>query len=189
MRNVIARYASWALVAFCATACAGSAARGAVTFDFVADQPSYSVVPGGSTDVPGYPRERLSGGSQSLLATEDGLFSAVAELSLTGVPPTSPASIAGASRNAANFDDFNDSSVAPAGLQATVGGTRDFGDADGTPIIVDAPDLRRFSIGTFTIPGGGLPSQATTFQLADRPGRSDTLTWTTGTVLDAQIGP
>lgn len=189
MRKVLVQYVACALAAFCAIAYAGPAARGAVTFDFVAGQPSYSVAPGGSTAVQVYLRERLSGGSQSLLASEDGLFSAVAQLSLTGVPPTSPATVTAASQDTSNFDDFNDSSVTPGGLQATVGGTRDFGDANGTPIIVDAPDVRRVSIGTFTITGGGAPSETTTFQLADRPGTSDTLTWTTGTVLDGQIAP
>jgi len=136
-----------------------------------------------------YLRERLSGGSPSLLVTEDGLFSAVAQLSLTGPPPTAPATITGASRDATNFDDFNDSSVTPGGAQATVGGTRDPGDLHGTPIIVDDANTRRVSIGTFAITAGGVPSQTTTFQLADRPGTFDTLTWTNGTVLDPQIAP
>jgi hypothetical protein len=189
MRNLLVRHLATGLAAVCALAYAGTAARGAVTYDFVADLPSYSVAPGGATAVQVYLRERLTGGSQSLLASEDGLFSAVAQLSLTGAPPTAPATITGASRDATNFDDFNDSSVTPGGAQATVGGTRDFGDAHGTPIIVDDANMRRVSIGTFTVTAGGVPSQTTTFQLADRPGTSDTLTWTNGTVLDSQIAP
>jgi hypothetical protein len=189
MREAIAQYTVCALAACCAIACAGSAARGAVTFDLVATQPSYSFPPGGSTAVQVYLRETLSGGSPSLLAVEDGLFSAVAQLSLTGPPPTAPATITGATRDATNFDDFNNSSVAPGGAQATAGGTRDFADADGTPIITDNANVRRVSIGTFTITAGGLPSQTTTFQVADRRGTSDTLTWTNGTVLDSQIAP
>ena len=43
------------------------------------------------------------------------------------------------------------------------------------------------SLGTFTVQGGLIPLQTTTFTLSDVPVSNDTLTWTTGTVLDPQI--
>jgi MYXO-CTERM domain-containing protein len=75
------------------------------------------------------------------------------------------------------------------GAQAITGGSRGLGDANGTPIIVDSANVRRVSIGTFTITAGGVPAQTTMFQLADRPDRDDTLTWTNGTILDSLIAP
>jgi len=166
-----------------------AAARGSVTFDFVAGQPSYTVAPGGSTPVQVFLRETLSQGSVSTLAAEDGLFSAVAQAARTGTLPSAPATITGASANPANFDGQDLSSVNSGGVQAITGGSRAFADADGTPIIVDSANVRRVSIGTFTLTAGGVPSQTTTFQLADRPDRDDTLTWTNGTILDPQIAP
>jgi len=173
----------WALL------CAATAASAAVTFDFVAGQPSYSVAPGGTTPVPIYLRETLTGSSSSLLALEDGLFSAVAQASQTGTPPSTPATITGADRDATNFDELDDTTFAPA--VATVGGSRRFNDAHGTAVIVDPFDanVRRVSIGTVTITAGSAPAESTTFQLADRPGRDDTLTWNNGMILDSQITP
>jgi hypothetical protein len=181
----IAVATTWAL--WCATA----SVRAAVTFDFVAGQPTYSVAPGGTTTVPIYLRETLTGSSISLLASEDGLFSSVAQASRTGTPPSTPAMITGATKDVTNFDDsnFDDTTFAP--TLATIGGSRSFNDAHGTPVVVDPFDsnVRRVSIGTVTITAGSAPAETTTFQLADRPGRDDTLTWTNGTILDSQIAP
>jgi len=170
----------------CLIGMVATSTRAAVTFDFISDQSNYTVLPNGTATVQVFLRETLSGTSTSLVLAEDGLFSAEALLTRT-TSPSAPFSITAASRNATNFDAINDSSVVAGGAQANVGGARSLGSTHGTAVITDSATVRRVSIGSFTIQGGLIPLQTTTFTLSDRPATNDTLTWTNGTVLDPQI--
>jgi len=175
------------LLGLCLIGLMGTAAQAQRTFDIVSDQGNYTVLPNGTATVQVFLRETLAGGSTSLLVQEDGLFSSVVQATRT-TSPSNPATITAAARDATNFNDFNDSAVAAGGAQANVGGTRSLGSATGTPIITDSATVRRISIGTFTIQGGLIPLQTSTFTIGDRPGTADTLTFTTGQQLDSLIG-
>lgn len=162
--------------------------QAAVLYDFTTDQSNYTVLPNGTTTILVFLRETLTGGSPSTLAAEDGLFSSVARVTRT-TSPSAPATITAASRDTTNFNDFNDSAVLSGGTAANVGGTRSLSAANGTPVIVDSATVRRVSVGSVTIQAGLTPLQTTTFTVADRPGSTDTLTWTTGQQLDGLIQP
>lgn len=174
-----------AVAGFCACA---DHARGAVIFDVVTDNgnSNYNVPSATSVIIQLFLRETLTSGSTSTLVAQDGLFSSVVRVSRI-VSPSSPSTIIAAARDTTNFSDFNDSAVLNSGADANVGGTRSLGASNGTPVLTDSATVRRVSIGTVTIQAGTLVGQSTTFSLADRTGTSDTLTWNTGQVLDAQI--
>jgi len=191
MRRV--RWIPAGFLAVCLLALLAPRAQAQRTFDVVTDNNNgnYTVLPNGTVTVNIFLRETLGGTSTSLLTAEDGLFSAVMQATRT-TSPSAPAVITAAARDTTNFNDFNDTSTAAqisagGGASAFVGGTRSLGSANGTPVITDSATVHRVSIGSFTIQGGLIPLQTTTFTIGDRPTTADTLTWTTGQQLDALI--
>lgn len=176
------------LAGFCLIGLFGTAARAAVTFDFVTDNNNgnYNVLPSSTVVVQIFLRETLDSGSTSILGPQDGLFSGLVR-TIRSVAPSSPANITASSRDGTNFNDFNDSTVDSGNAGANTGGTRSLGAANGTPIITDSATVRRVSLGTITIQAGVIPLQTTTFNMIDRISTADTLTWTSGTQLDSQI--
>lgn len=180
------------LSGFCLVALCVSQAQAQRTFDFVTDNGNgdYGVLPNGTVSVRVFFRETLAGTATSLLMQEGGLFSSGVRTSRRD-GPIQPASITAAMRDTMNFPEFPTDSTqadlaASGGTQADIGGSRVTA-VDGAPVITDGPSVRRVSVGTFTIQAGLVPLQTTTFNLGDNAANSDTLTFATGTVLDAQI--
>lgn len=162
-----------------------------VIYNFVTDQATYNVMPGGMVSVDVYLQETLTGSSLSELVAQDGLFSFDVVVDVASAP-SDPAVIVASTANA----DFNGvvNNVPPMIVIAD----RDPFEADGVqPTMVDATTYRVL-LATFTIEGGNIPGETTTFNVADyenplTPGADEnTLYWddvTASNPLDGIIGP
>ena len=165
--------------------------RADVIYNFVTDQATYEVTPGGTVSVDVYLQETLVGGSSSELVAQDGLFSFDVIVDVASAP-SDPAAIVASTANA----DFNGvvNNVPPMIVIAD----RDLLEADGVqPVMVDATTYRVL-LATFSIEGGSIPGETTTFNAADyenplTPGADEnTLYWddvTASNPLDGIIGP
>ncbi|MDQ3438725.1 MAG: hypothetical protein M3478_00060 [Planctomycetota bacterium] len=160
-------------------------APAAVIYTYRTDQSGYSAGPGGTVTVNLFLRETVDGGSTSLLATQNGLFSAGVAAARTA-SPSDPAFLTGATRNPA-FNDVGSSqmSVAPTltrFTEAVVSG--------GVPSTDFGGGVREVSLGSVTVQLGIVPLQTTTFTVRDYDNygtSEDTLTGT-GTVIDIPGG-
>src|SRR5258706_2641247 len=84
------------------------ALHAAVVYEYVSEQPSYTASPGTFVNVLVYLRETLSGGSQSLITTDGGLFGAGMTLlrSATGLPASPSSFVTDATGFTPNLTDF-----------------------------------------------------------------------------------
>lgn len=135
-------------------------ARADVIYSYVTDHGAYDVVPGGTVLVSAYLHESLSGGSSSELLAQNGLFSFDVAADVTTAPGDPAAVIA----SAAN-PDFNGvvNNVPPMIVIAD----RDLFESNGVqPVMIDA-NTYHVLLATFTIEGGTVPGETTTFSVTD----------------------
>ena len=137
-------------------------ARADVLYSFVTDQAAYDVAADGTVSVDVYLQETLTGGSSSELVAQNGLFSFDVAVDVMSAP-IDPAAVTASAVNA----DFNGevNNVPPMIVIAN----RDFGfsEPDGVqPTMIDATTYRVL-LATFTIEGGSLLGETTSFSVAD----------------------
>jgi hypothetical protein len=131
---------------------------------------------GGSVNINVYLEETVSGGSLSLLATENGLYSAQLTVNREAPPPTDAASIAGFSINPA----FNDTNLPPGPPAPDVTFTDsqlnglllvNFFDGSGPPGVVDPinSNIRRVHLLTLNVQTEAVQGVTTKFTVLDDP--------------------
>lgn len=155
-----------------------TAARAAVSYRYVTDQSTYYVTPGGSVQVPIFLQEFLSGGSTSVIASDQGLEGAGAAVSRFGAVPSDPAVVQGFAFNTADFGGATFFSANPAGSSANFAETADNLAVTG-PVGTAVPGGNLEFLGTLSIQAGAqlLPGQSTQFSLGKRFGSGNTITF------------
>jgi hypothetical protein len=164
------------------------------SYFYIAGQTSYNnVTPGSSIDVPLYLQEVNSdGSSNSLLASEDGLFAAgtgVSQFSssvgvattITGISPNSGSPPAG-------FDDILDQSTtaSSAALLEQV----NFSDSNGVAAVSQGGGVSTVYLGTLALLASSTPDQTTTFTVSVYdPNQGNTVTFNNGYDLDNNNDP
>jgi hypothetical protein len=166
-----------------------------VSFSFVWGQDVVSVEPLAKIAVPLYLREVVTGGSASLLLSENGLGSAGVSVTRQPMLPSSPARIA-PNGVGVNTVDFFDSSDPVFGPEIFISGSGDLGrflvftrNAGVTGEVV-SPGVRQVLLGTIEFIGGSVDGQTTVFTAGDYEAfSSDTVTWQNFLTLDGAITP
>ncbi len=178
------------LLVIVAMTLAASYARADVLYSFVTDPAAYDVAADGTVSVDVYLQETLTGGSSSELVAQNGLFSFDVVVDVT-LAPSDPAAITASMVN----PDFNGvvNNVPPMVVIAD----RDLLEFDGVQATMVDATTYRVLLATFTIQGGGVIGEMTTFSVADyentlTPGTDEnTFYWddiTASNPLDAIIG-
>jgi hypothetical protein len=154
------------------------------------DQSAYTVSPGGTVDIQVYLRETIAAGGTSLLATE-GLIGAAVRIRFDVPPvPSEPAQVLSVSdiMPSAVFDDaFGPIREVVAGESAGFSAIVDVTSPPAFPTEV-APDTFDLFLGSFRFTGGTTAGAVTNIRATDFSGLDETVTGTTGTVLDAFLG-
>lgn len=177
-------------------ACWVVAAQAQTTYSYfyIAGQTTYeNVTPGSPIDVPIYLEEVNSdGSSNSLLASEDGLFAAgtsVSQFSSSGGVTTT---ITGISANSGTpttgFDDILDqsSTATSAALLEQV----NFTDSDGVAAVSEGGGVSTVYLGTLSLQASSTPDQTTTFTVSVYdPNNGNTVTFDNGYDLDNNEDP
>lgn len=167
-----------------------SHAHADVLYSVVTDQTAYDVAGDGTVSVDVYFQETLTGGSSSELVAQNGLFSFDVAVDVTSAP-SDPAAVTASTVNA----DFNGvvNNVPPMIVIAD----RDLLEFDGVQATMVDATTYRVLLATFTIEGGSVLGEMTTFSVIDyentlTPGADEnTFYWddiTASTPLDAAIG-
>jgi len=153
-----------------------------VIYSYMTDTPHVDVAPGSPVVISLFLEEKVSGGSTSLIAAEDGLFGAAVRISRSGAVPSSPTlvtGIAGAPAYAGGpstpvFDSASASIIEGVPLSAVHGaGGADLGGG-----------VRRALLGTLSLNAGNIVGETTTFTIAPLAINGNTLTFANGYDLD-----
>jgi hypothetical protein len=135
-------------------------ARADLVYSLVTDHATYNVAADGAVSVDVYLQETLTGGSSSGLVAQNGLFSFDVAVDVASAP-SDPAAVTASAVNPGFNGVVNN--VPPMIVIAD----RDLFELDGVqPTMIDATTYRVL-LATFTIEGGSLLGETTTFSVAD----------------------
>ena len=186
-----------ALVVFLGSlACWLNAAQAQTTYSYfyIGGQATYTgLTPGSTINVPLYLQEVNGDGStNSLLASEGGLFAAGVSVAfssssggvvttITGVNPNSGSPTTG-------FDDVLDQSNSS--ISAAILEQVNFSDSDGVAAVVQGNGVSNVFLGTLVLQASSSPGQTTTFTVgAYDPSNGNTVTFDSGYDLDNNLDP
>jgi hypothetical protein len=177
--------------------CGLNAAQAALTtysYFYIAGQTAYTGVSSGSTiSVPLFLQEVNSDGStNSLLASEDGLFAAGVSAAFSSSSGSSPTTIAGIGPNSGSpttgFDDILDQSSTSS--SAAVLEQINFSDSNGVIGGAQTNGVSNVFLGTLMLQASSTPGQTTTFTVgAFDPSNGNTVTFDNGYDLDNNADP
>jgi hypothetical protein len=163
---------------------------------YIAAQSNYSVAPNDPTpiDVPIYLQENSSDPSTSLLANEDGLYSAGFTVAFVSSSGGSTTDITGISANSGlgGFDQVV--SIIPPPPSPGYAALQEYTDAaDGVPAVPLGGGVSTILLGTLQLTASSTPNQTTTFivggyPIAADPSGGNTITFGSTLDLDADVG-
>lgn len=182
-------------VVFLVCLTAGCATHASVEYRFVTDQPVYDVVAGTTFPMSVFLEERVTGASQSTLEAQYGLFSVGVRIQQSGTSPTHPSRLQATplpALNTADFWDYNEGAFAASAEVNALANTASiyvFARNQGVVGQSAGIGIRRVFIATINVVAGIDPATTTSFDLRDPVLSQDSLTWSSGIVIDPQIFP
>jgi len=170
---------------------ASTSALGAVTYRYALDRGGYEALPNGDVTLRVYLEEVTTGGTTSLLVSENGLSSAAFKIERLTPAPSQPSRIIDATSIATNTTDFAPVGDPIFGPAITVAATSDnatvlvFANAGGVTGTAVSPGVRRIWIANVTLRAGTIAGQTSSFRISDYDDAGDdTITWNSFLVLD-----